>query len=129
MLGNFSDRRDHDAPERQGFRRAHPADQPDAEVGQHRARVALVVEGAEPFGRLGELPADDLLEQLVLRAEIGVEGSLRDAGGAGDVVHARPVEARGEKHRACAVYDLAPFGAAVMMDVDFFVENCGFHSP
>ena len=92
-MGNFSDRRDDDARERQRLRFGHPADQPDAEVGQHVADVALAPEGAEPLGGLGELAADDRLEQFVLGVEIGVERALGDAGGAGDVVHARAVEA------------------------------------
>ena len=129
MLGNFSDGRDHDARQRQRFGFRHPRHQPDAEVGQHRADVALAPERAQTLGRLGELTADDRLEQFVLRVEIGVKRALGDARGAGDVVHARPVEAGGEERGARAVHDLAPLGAAVMMRARFAFESFRFHSP
>ena len=45
-----------------------------------------------------------------------------------DVVHARAVEAGGEKHRARAVHDLAPLGSAVVAVAGLLVQSLHVHA-
>ena len=126
-LGEFLRLRDDHPGERARVRFGHPADQPDAEVSQHVARVALAPKGAEALGGLRKLPANDRLEQCVLGVEISVERALGDARGARDVVHARAVEAGAQKNLPRAVHDLAPFRAAVIGCAAFPLQSLRFH--
>ncbi len=71
--------------------------------------IRLEVEHA--FGMGQAFLLDHGLEQLLLVFEVDVERALRDAGGAGDVVHAGGIEALGQEDRAGAFDDLAAFGA------------------
>ena len=51
----------------------------------------------KPGNRRSLIRADDGAEQLLLAAEMGIDGGLRDAGLARDRIHADRAEAAGEK--------------------------------
>ena len=106
---------DNGADRRGLFRPAQKFDVGYAEPRQHRLDVMVVgVEIENAFGLRVAFLLDDGLEQIFLVLEIDIERALGDAGRAGNVVHARGIEALGQKHGARAVDDLTPLGAFIV---------------
>ncbi len=82
------------------------AEHAGAEAGEGGADVGVVGEEfLDGEVRLAGF-ADDSSEQLVLGTEVGVEGGLRDAGGAGDGVHADVAVTVGNKQVGRTIQDL-----------------------